>query len=382
MHLFTADQNVNGKDARFTRQNPNGNRRGLECPEERDYYPYWHPTQWKDIAVLTSEPERLCDMYKIESENVKGRGECTETKFNNVTTCPNGKWTTRPAHGIAAPDCQRAPWNRINHHGSTPYNTEEEFAANGYKNPGEFNNYNWTVPDSVHGKCVLRLRYNISTGDYDGWDPKVNASLNGKASPVKQNPTIDIGYNRGLTLAVNTAQFGRTFEDRSHIFGIISRPAAIPGNARIYNLNVRGRRGNIVQNYPAVEYDFIPKRLTVTTADYVHFQWTGSNNNPNNDGEGKAQTDRSNIAQIANARANYPLAPSIAGNPAAGGMFPDQATVKQFATLGDTQQKLNNASPYQNFAPMRFTNKGVFHYACLRNNNFSNRSQKGVLIVV
>eukprot|EP00854_Cymbomonas_tetramitiformis_P008539 gene8539-10135_t len=45
--LFTADQKLNGNSAKYTRQNPNGARSGLECPEERDYYPWWHASPWK-----------------------------------------------------------------------------------------------------------------------------------------------------------------------------------------------------------------------------------------------------------------------------------------------------------------------------------------------
>jgi hypothetical protein len=78
--LFTADQNLNnGKGARATRQNPNGNRRGLECPEERDYFPYWEPNPWRDIAVITSNPQR-CAYYEKESQNVKGREKCVPLK--------------------------------------------------------------------------------------------------------------------------------------------------------------------------------------------------------------------------------------------------------------------------------------------------------------
>jgi hypothetical protein len=36
--LFTADQNLQGDAAIYTRQNPNGARSGLECPEERYYF--------------------------------------------------------------------------------------------------------------------------------------------------------------------------------------------------------------------------------------------------------------------------------------------------------------------------------------------------------
>ncbi len=72
--LFTADQDVRENNG-ATRQNPNANRRGFECPEERDYYPFWGPSPWRDIAVITSNPER-CAYYKAESANVKARGEC------------------------------------------------------------------------------------------------------------------------------------------------------------------------------------------------------------------------------------------------------------------------------------------------------------------
>ncbi len=92
-------------------------------------------------------------------------------------------------------------------------------------------------------------------------------------------------------------------------------------NTKVHNLNVRGKRGNIVQVYPSVEYDFVPNQLEASINDYVHIQsvrlasypislydqfdlkfvprWTGSNNNPpNNDGQGVAGSDRSNIVEL------------------------------------------------------------------------------------
>ena len=107
--LFTADQNLRNNEkgyssAIFTRQNPNGQRSGYECPEERDYYPYWHPNGgWKDIAVITNDIS-MCSYYQKESFNVKSKHMCIEfyndgkpkhwSKWNNELDClkNNGKW--------------------------------------------------------------------------------------------------------------------------------------------------------------------------------------------------------------------------------------------------------------------------------------------------
>jgi hypothetical protein len=92
--LFTAGQNMQDKTANrhglgaaTTRQANNGQRHGLECPEERDYYPYWHPTPWHDIVIFSSEANKVntmgqtrCKWYQTESENIKGRHYCASVQ--------------------------------------------------------------------------------------------------------------------------------------------------------------------------------------------------------------------------------------------------------------------------------------------------------------
>jgi len=342
--LFAADQQNlgTGATAQQTRQNNNGNnnQHGFECAEERDYYPYWHPTPWKDIVVFTSDTDR-CAYFIKYSQNVMNKFWCASDatdsanveQYNNAASCPQNYWTEVPAWNLAAPLCYAAGWNRDNHLGN---------GVGGYTNT-----YKWVVPsmDTIGSgnwisdprdtsatprkvaPCVLRIRYNISSGDYKGgveWtgvQPNVDGftdwTLNGAASPVKTDPYVQFGQPYQSTqspwyvrLAINTAQYGRTFQDRTHMFYVTAAPVGQAGV--IYNLGVRGKRGNIVQTYPATEYDFTPNNLNVNLNDVVHFQWTGCDTNPaGNDGEGLTQTDRSNFVLLnpstqGNQRQNYP----------------------------------------------------------------------------
>ena len=455
--LFTADQRLRGVSSIYTRQNPNGNRRGYECPEERDYYPYWHPTDWKDMAVLAENKTMCSQHYQKHSFNVATKWECVEkypgtntyrhwSKYNNKKDCDaaKGEWLefsnylekakkyksekaciaassnkinmiwARP-HGsvnkeclvsLDKPDCIQAPWSRDNHLG------------NGKE--GEALNYTWSIPyfPSVQKqRCVIRIRYNITTDDYDPYytDSKQNQDLKrGKFSPVQQNPAIDVGAdNQPLRLAVNTAQYGRTFQDRSHYFYIEERPGGVPGR-KIHNLNVRGKRGNIVQVYPAVEYDFFPTNLNIKAGDLVHIQWTGSNTHNNqapggdgqtgDAGEGRGGTDRSNMVQINDPNHNYPVPFEDPDNmfatakvhwAASGTTLKPMDVILQMASAGynacldgcDTSVKKKKMDKLLNNAPASYPGvliefrKGTYHYMCSRNNNFSNRSQKGKLIV-
>jgi hypothetical protein len=201
--------------------------------------------------------------------------------------------------------------------------------------------YNWTLPkqkdlgciNDNNCACALRLRYNISTADIKN-NPNgkfIDWKSNADKSPVKEDP---IKQQDGLnfSMALDTSQFGRTFQDRSYTFEIRPRPKDVPDAVRIFNLNVRGKRGNIVQTYPATEYDFVPQNLYARVGDYIHFQWTGCDTNPaGNAGEGTDGTDRSNIVQISSLGKSHPASDSWLSENTK--MFPEKKTRMRMSML-------------------------------------------------
>lgn len=420
--LFTVGQNLRGSSTKYTRQNPKGNRRGLECPEERDYYPYWRPSPWIDIAILTNNVSR-CPYYQAQSGNFKSKWACIfeDLEVLNVGELPitqegcdtfikngkTGKWqkaTQNNKHEM--PTCRETEVTRDNHLGDTAAGIPMTF--------------NWTLPNAklAQGNCVLRIRYNVSTGDFEGWEgASTDAALNEKNEALidvrsglqdekrrergfvlKNNPQVQIfeGVDFELELAVDTAQYGRVFQDRSHVFKVKAREDDIPAKAKIHNVNIRGKRGNIVQVYPAVEYDFVPNTLMIPS-DYVHFHWTGANTNPkNNDGQGRVGTDRSNV--VLQRQITFPLDEISYVNTSNvghwGNSYPENLEGELLGFSRDLKQdlalvgldkpgaELDDASPFYDLKPQKVTKAGVYHFMSTRNNNFSNRSQKGRLVVV
>ncbi|CAM9102097.1 unnamed protein product, partial [Ectocarpus fasciculatus] len=494
--LYTADQNVRRTDRRGTRQNPNGNRNGLECPEERDYYPWWAPSPWVDIAVLTDQADEeeicnadsascssvRCTYYMDNTMNFNTKGYCD---VDHTTGAVNTKLTSSAWNGRRWYNNEEActdagfVWYEVSHSSNVDLK-EEDFvcarthfartnqlgnamgdiiptasAGNSYFRS---NHDGATNMESAYKSCTLRMRYNISTGDFQQWpdeavspettrmvDWKNNSKqFNDPNTPLEQDPYIYVGNHESRTpsemfvsLAVNTNQYGRTFQDRSYSFSIKNLPTE-----EIYNVNVRGKRGNIVQVYPSVEYDFVPNALKLGEFDMIHFQWTGSDYNPRrgcNNGEGgppdpndfvseanakqNSRADRSNIVfqdfmsmhtpkdylGYDNLNNGLSLSEKRASEMDAlmvrlsylnqqedlGALVLRQGkqclTEEQLDEIGNNQVAENhplncakmNAKPFPYFDAglMMLRNTGFFSFFSSRNNNFSNRDQKGVICI-
>jgi len=433
--LYAADQRVRRNDMRGTRQNPNGDRRGLECPEERDYYPHWAPSPWIDVAVLTNDAQEdvacvspddpacsnRCRYYLENSFNKHAKGYCDVdhdasspvTRKTESEAWRKNEWHNNPEACLADgfvwynvslsdliedldyPFCAKTQFARVNQLGNAVDPTvdatislsDDETSSSKVPHGVNANRLLWTVPriprnlktdeyykdgndmDEAYGSCTLRIRYNISTSDFPAWPPEamddahpwkfsmVTAANNSRGdddtrtTPLAQDPYVYLGAGDDdddmfVSLAVNTNQYARTFQDRTYSFTIAKRPteakpadpltdapaipqalvdalSSSPSAGKVYNVGVRGKRGNIVQTYPAVEYDYTPNSLALNPLDVVHFQWTGSDYNPRrgcNDAEGgppdpndfvtsshdNSRADRSNLVFLHSMAENVP----------------------------------------------------------------------------
>ncbi|KCV69579.1 hypothetical protein H696_04001 [Fonticula alba] len=419
--LFVADRgSSNVLGATRTRENPGGARYGFQCAEEANYAPYWHCTPWMDVAYVVSDTSR-CDFYRSESQNVKDKCECVPKagddatleqiceaqRYNTAVDCTTNdhKWKCDCKWNIPAPDCIQAPWQPDNRLGNTlaTSRSAEELSHT-------FSHYKWHIPRNFVPKgmderrCVLRIRYNITNAevphdfDYTNNDQIKNNPVYVFGTPGSSTPTEAMP----LRLAINTAQFGRTFEDRSYVFVVAKRPSNLKG-ARIHNINVRGKRGNIAQVRNCVEYNFTPDHKHVNVGDYIHFQWCLTEyDDPNNAGNGLAGTGRANVVPIHNYASN------IFQNQAEEErcrMFTEEDE-RRLAWLDQTEclsveAMLQGSNDNNNIRACQFLN-GVrdpetkmptayfshvakvqkacsYKYISTRNNDFSNRAQKGVI---
>jgi hypothetical protein len=394
--LWTSTQNVrDDRGATATMQNANGNdennRSGYECPEERDYYPYWHPTPFIDAAVLTYDTGK-CGFYTSESGNKKDKGICTgdaaADEFNNEADCTGaGKtWSVTGSWDRSAPDCAQIPTSYENHHG---------FAGQVL---GQQAQYDWKVPNDVGENCAFRARYNISsievTDDLDSSD-------NDGASPVQTDPKVEwskaAGYfvNGPLRLAINTNQDFRAFQDRTHVYAVRQRPENLD-NKDIIALTTIGKRGALQNIYPTMENDFCPKVLSVKTGQMLHIQLyapeTGAANNRNNAAGGPGQNaNRHNMVEVVTMGAIYPAALEegnlfdtigTAVNAAYPNQVADTCNANAGEQDGDNCGKINTGPHgYADLGVMAINKTGTFYYYSSRNMIYSNRDEKGSLAV-
>lgn len=421
-------------------------RYGMECKSEREEWPYNSASPWVDVVYLTDDTKNKCTK-EIELLNHRQFFECVEFYGNDKTfrrhksahkseeECKNngGSWMGFYKVGDtidtvkSKQDCLNLNVGVKDHVWGRPMSwkdlAEDKLSPetciilptktqckqapntrNGYlgnaDNSRNTPRFEWSLPNYLEDKrCVFRIRYIISVDDEIDRDEHIFYTES----------------NDGLSLAPASSR--AVFEDRSHVFKLLQRPEEIPDDLTIHNLVVRGKRGNIVQTFPAVEYDFVPNRLSIPKGDAIHVQWTGSNShnngNPGGDGqtgdagEGQGGTDRNNFIQLLDRKANL-VAPdhkhtlfqnaewvwsshdkgnvdnhafNLALSMATSGYYQckdDEECDKYFTNR--LQDQLNNA-PASYHGNIFVPDKGEYHYKCMRNDNFSNRSQKGTITV-
>ena len=186
---------------------------------------------WRDIAVLTDDTSR-CKYYQ---KNLKMwlikvfvslkimtvcRSPLAPCNYNeNARDAPYDKlpipntraacedWNSEYTH-------QKTTWKQLGNTGRGPLyvsapvsKTKSSWQRDGWVSAA----YEWQipydVPEILNKKCVLRVRYNISSNDFDGWNTFVDGNKLISANPTKD--WLGQGYNvRGpLRININTAQF-------------------------------------------------------------------------------------------------------------------------------------------------------------------------------
>lgn len=464
--LFTADQKLQGNAQINTRQNPGGTRRGLEIPEERDYWPWNFPSPWRTMAILTNNVTR-CEEEKQFSQNNIAKYQCVppantawnavdsnKIKHDNKDDCENDGyvWKGYKWNGLPPVQCIQNTWSQVNNLGNVAGTADGglpqtlPIAFPTVQEAEDSGCYIYTDDTAARSniksyRAVVRMRYNMSVMDYDAYRVGKDCNQNknqGVQSPIEQNPTVDVGVlMQGLRLAINTAQTGRTFQDRSHAFTVVAKPSPLTGRV-IHNMNVQGKRGNIVQTFPAVEYDYWPRKLEIARRDCMAIHWVGSNTHNNgapggdgqtgDAGEGRGGSDRHNIAQVLKKNQTYPMPLDVEheGVPdfftmTDGYATIDGTTISTGTEDGDVLKKdlqlyLMTSGFYKNFehlqtlldandnadeeqvdvllnntpATMKSVTAcikddatlGTYTFTNTRNNNFSNRDQKLVVKII
>merc|ERR1712080_27724 len=229
----------------------------------------------------------------------------------------------------------------------------------------------------------LRIRYNMSSSDYNR---SLDSASNGEQSPIEQDPLVEVGVTGGkqpVQLALNTNQVARTFQDRSYVFYVVPRANGRPATQEVINVAVRGKRGNIVQTYPAVEYDFIPNNIMINQPDnqVLAFQWIGSDYNPRrgcNDGEGGPYTGDNNVIERLKANPNLQGSNQNSRNDRTTLLAQNPGSKKNYPR---NCAEGNALSPYfstefVDFATAARQAPAEYVMYSARNNNFSNRDTK------
>ena len=426
-----------------------GTRYGMECKAEREQWPDGSISPWVDVAYLTDEYSNKCNdeikglnsrqffecveyydsekhtrkhksmhqseedclsnggdwlgFYKVGDilDDVNSESDCLSLNNNGLKDHVWGRpmnWKDLAQDTLSAETCIILPAKLECL--SAP-NTRSGYLGN-VDNQRTTPRFHWTLPNHIEDKrCVFRIRYIVSVDDED---------------IMLGNNMFYMENNDGLSLA--TTHSRNVFEDRSHIFKLRQRPDEIPDELTIHNLVVRGKRGNIVQTYPAVEYDFVPNRLNIPQGEAIHIQWTGSNTHKNGGpggdgqtgdaGEGTSGTDRNNFIQLIDRKANL-VAPDHNHT-----LFENSDWVWSSHEMGNTENKAfnlglsmatsgyyhceneeecersfdNTLQDQLNNAPASYEGNvfvpspGEYHYKCMRNDNFSNRAQKGTITVI